>query len=151
MRRRWPYLIVAVVLLGVGAWLTSGGEAPKPYSRPDVKMPRHPDKDDRERAKNRVGVGPQPKHPDPVPPAPDAPYHRPVDPVLNAMPADVKQIAMVVEANAVRNSDLGEAMIACFTAGAPNALGRVRDAGFDPLTQLDRVSLFDNTLMLTGD
>jgi hypothetical protein len=151
MRRRWPYLIVAVVLLAVGAWLTSGGEAPRPYTRPEVKMPRKPDQEDRERAKHRVGFAPQPKHPDAPQPAPGEPYQRPTDPVLNAMPAEVKEVAMVVEANALRNSDLGEAMIACLMTGAPNALGRARDAGFDPLTQLDRVSLFDDTLMLTGD
>lgn len=152
MRRRWPYLAAAVLLLGFGAWLTSGGEAPKPSHGPEVHMPRAPDRDDRERAKSRIGA-PKREHPTPVPPPPPgAPPPRPTDPVLAAMPPDVKQVAMVVEANALRNSDLGDAMIACLTAGGGgDALWRVRDAGFDPLTQLDRISLFDDTLMLTGD
>ncbi len=149
--RRWPYLVAAALLLVAGAYLTSGGEPPKPVQWPQVKMPRRPDDDDRARAKTRVGAKPEPQHPEAVPPPPGAPPPRPTDPVLAALPPDVKEIAVVVEANALRNSDLGEAMIACFTAGAPEALSRVRDAGFDPLTQLDRVSLFDDTLMLTGD
>jgi hypothetical protein len=82
---------------------------------------------------------------------PEPPPPRPRDPVLAAMPHEVRSVAMVVEANALRNSDLGDAMVACFTAGAPGVLDEARDAGFDPLTQLDRVSVFDDTLMLTGN
>ena len=151
-RTRWPYLVAAAVLLAVGAWLTSG-EAPKPTRWPRVHMPRAPDAEDRERGKSRVGAAKaEPVQPSPVlVPVPGAPPPRPADPVLAALPREVKQVAMVVEANALRNSDLGDAMIACLTAGSPDALGRVRDAGFDPLTQLDRISLFDDTLMVTGD
>lgn len=149
-KNRWPYLIGAAVLLALGAWLTSG-EAPKPMQWPQVHMPRGPDQEDRERGRSRVGA-PQPQQPQlVVTPVPGAPPPRPADPVLSAMPAEVKQVAVVVEANALRNSDLGEAMIACLTAGSPERLGRMRDAGFDPLTQLDRISMFDETLMVTGD
>ncbi|MBL8955913.1 MAG: hypothetical protein JNK82_34380, partial [Myxococcaceae bacterium] len=143
------YLVAAVLLLVAGAYLTSGGEPPKTVQFKQVKMPRRADDEDRARAVSRVGA--QPAHPEPPPPPPGAPPPRPADPMLAALPPDVKEVAVVVEANALRNSDLGEALIACFTAGAPEALGRVRDAGFDPLTQLDRVSMFDDTLMLTGD
>jgi len=150
--RRWPYLVAAALLLAAGAYLTSGGEAPKSPQFPHVKMPRRADDEDRARARSRVGAAPQPQQPAAVPPPPPgAPPPRPADPVLAALPPDVKEVAVVVEANALRNSDLGEAMIACFTSGAPDALSRMRDAGFDPLTQLDRISMFDGTLMLTGD
>lgn len=151
-KRPWPYLVAAVVLLALGAWLTSG-EAPKPVRGPEVRMPRAPDKEDRERGKQRIGPkDPEPQQPTIVEaPVPDAPPPRPKDTVLAALPHEVKQVAVVVEANAIRNSDLGEAMIACLLADSPDSLGRVRDAGFDPLTQLDRISLFDETLMVTGD
>lgn len=148
--RRWPYLVVAAVLLAAGAWLTSGGEAPKPSVKPDVKMPRRATPDERERAASRRTLTEEPLA---QPRMPDAPPPRPRDPMLVAMPAEVKAGAVVVEANALRNSDLSEAMLACLMSGSrgPQTLGRIRDAGFDPLTQLDRVAMFDDTLMMTGD
>ncbi|MBK7865373.1 MAG: hypothetical protein IPJ65_43610 [Archangiaceae bacterium] len=149
--RRWLYLLAAAVLLAVGAWLTSGGDPPAPVSFPKVHMPRGPEKEDRERARARAQS--QPQQPKVVLEAPPgAPAPRPTDPVLAALPPQVKEVAMVVEANALRNSDLGEPLIACLTSGGGgDALALARDAGFDPLTQLDRVSMFDDTVMLTGD
>jgi hypothetical protein len=146
VKRRWPYLVAAVILLGLGAWLTSGGD-PVRIEPKDVEMPRRQTSQERKRVEERRTL--------PAPVAavvlPDQPPPRPRDPVLAAMPHEVKQLAMVVEANALRNSDLGDAMVACFMAGAPGALDEARDAGFDPLSQLDRVSLFDETLMMTGN
>jgi hypothetical protein len=146
VKRRWPYLVTAVILLGLGAWLTSGGDPVKPQPQ-EVEMPRGPTPQERKRLDERRTLAP----PLPAVVLPDQPPPRPRDPVLAAMPHEVKQLAMVVEANALRNSDLGDAMVACFMAGAPGALEEARDAGFDPLTQLDRVSLFDQTLMMTGN
>jgi hypothetical protein len=88
---------------------------------------------------------PAPIEGQPTPPPP------PRDPVLAALPSTVKTGAVVIEANAIRHSDLGDLMVQCLFTGNPEVLNGMRDAGFDPLENLDRVAVADDTLMLTGD
>ena len=47
--------------------------------------------------------------------------------------------------------DLGNLMVECVFTGCGDALAGMKDAGFDPLENLDCVAVADDALMLTGD
>jgi hypothetical protein len=126
-KRRWPWLVVAAVLFAAGAWLMAGTEEANVSSKAKISLPR------------RIAEG--------APPPP--PQIR--DPVLAAMPTEIKKGAVVIEANAIRNSDLGNLMVDCVFTGTGDMLGRMKDAGFDPLDGVDRVAVADDAMMLTGD
>jgi hypothetical protein len=78
-----------------------------------------------------------------------SPPPRPRDPLLTALPASVDRFAVVIEASAIRNSPIGDQLIDCLF-GEPK-LARFRDAGFDPLTQIDRIAVADDAVFITGD
>lgn len=148
-RARWPWLLVAALLLVLAAWLATGSE-PKLEDKPElVKLPRHMEEPDWQRAHKRDVL--------PVPalaPQQKAPEGRAAvrDPLLRALPSKVERAAVVVEANAIRNSDLGNLLVECAFAGDDQrGLEWMRDAGFDPLKDLDRIAVSDGTVMLTGN
>jgi hypothetical protein len=68
------------------------------------------------------------------------------------MPKAVKQVAMVVEANALRHSPVGELMLDCFVGTAQdNEFSRLRSkTGLDVLEDLDRVAVADQSLLMSG-
>ena len=146
-KRRWPWLLVAAFLLGAAAWLMLGAEPPEPV-RARVSLPRRMSHDERERNDARQTWLPLVQLDDAG--LPLAPTERPKDPVLAAFPKEVKYAAVVVEANAIRNSDIGDLLIDCMFGGRPEVMSSFRDAGFDPLTAIDRVSMADNTLLVSG-
>lgn len=141
----WVWLVVAVLLLVAGAWLMRGAEPPERPPPPPVRLPTRMSGAERERAENRRVWVP--------PPAPDAGAlapARPKDPVLALMPAEVKRGAVVAEFNAIMNSELGGLMADCFF-GEGEFLNELRDAGLDPVKQIDRVAMIDDSLVVTGD
>lgn len=147
--RRWPWLLAAVLLFGAAAWLMAGSEGEKAEKKDKVSIPRYMTSDERKRNAERRTLPQLPPPPlvegqKPQPPPPR-------DPVLAAMPSTVKNGAVVIEANAIRHSDLGDLMVECVFTGSGDVLGSMRDAGFDPLENLDRFAIADSTLMLTGD
>lgn len=145
-RRRWPWLVVAALLFALAAWLMAGSEGERPDPADKITLPRSMTHEESRRAEKRRTM------PEPVAVVGQPPRRaQPRDPLLAAMPAEVKNGAMVIEANAIRNSDLGNLMVECMFTGEGDALGRMKDAGFDPLTNLDRVAIADDSLMLTGD
>jgi len=146
---RWPWLVVAALLFAAGAWLMSGSETEKLKKEKKITLPRFMTHDERKRNTGRqtIPVLPLPAGPEGAPPPPAQIR----DPVLAAMPTSVKSGAVVIEANAIRNSDLGNLMIECVFTGQADTLERMKDAGFDPLNSLDRVAVADDALMLTGD
>lgn len=147
-RRRWPWLVGAALLLLVGGWLMLSTEPPLPTPWPDVRLPRQATRDELKRNSARLSWVPVPVQGDAgllVPPA------RPRDPVMAALPPEVKTAAVVIEANAIRNSELGDLLVGCLFAGDDRILPALRDAGLDPLSQVDRVAIADDTLLVTGD
>jgi hypothetical protein len=83
---------------------------------------------------------------------PPPPRPTPRDPLLVAMPPTVKKAAIVVEANAIRHSPVGELLLDCFvgTRGSEE-LGRLRSkTGLDVLEDVDRVAMADQTMLLSG-
>lgn len=145
--RRWGWLAAALLLFGGAALLMSFASAPK-APPPRVNMPRHMDAEGLQRAMRRRTL-----------PAPELPTaeasqndERPrlTDPVLRAMPAEVKKAAIVLEANAIRYSPVGKLLIACFMGSGMKVDDLKQKMGIDPLTDLDRISAFDNTFVFSG-
>lgn len=149
-RRRWPWLLAAALLLAAGGWLMLSTEPPLPLEGPPVSLPRHITHEEATRNYGRRSWFP--------PVAVDdaglmlAPPPTPRDPVMAALPSEVKKAAIVIEANAIRNSELGDLLVDCMFAGDdPMLLPTLRDAGLDPLTQIDRIAVADKTLIVSGD
>ncbi|MGA9523011.1 MAG: hypothetical protein WBV82_16200 [Myxococcaceae bacterium] len=149
--RRWPWLMAALVLLGAGAWLMSREDPERPEpARERVSMPRKMRNPERQRAQERrtlVVPAPDPT-PGEAPPPPPALR----DPVLAALPSKIERAAVVIEANALRHSPVGELLVDCMTSfDGGRRLQQVRDeTGVDPLEDLDRVAFADGTLILSG-
>jgi hypothetical protein len=150
-KRRWPWLAAAAALFVGAALLMSIGAAPRALP-PQVKLPRNMDRAARERLERRktlprfvVAGGPAEQ-----PSGNDEP--RPLlDPVIAAMPATVKHAAVVIEANALRYSPVGKLFIDCFVANEGAQLEKLKaESGLDPLNDVDRVSVIDDTVLVTG-
>lgn len=152
-RRRWPWLVAAVLLVGVASLLMRVGEgAPPPRPTWDrIDIPRRARSADWERQEKRQVL------PDVLPPVvPEGqpqPPARPKDPVLAGLGSGFKKGAYVIEANAIRNSPVGQLLIDCITSeDEGEGLAQFRTlTGLDPLTDLDRVGVIDDTVIFSGN
>lgn len=150
-RRRFPvlWLVLAAVLLGLGAWLMRGAEPPDREKVDPVNLPTRMTRAERERGEERRTWLPFI--------APDAGViaepQRPRDPVLAMMPSEVKRGAVVAEFNAILNSELGGKLTDCLFGDAESAslLQDLRDAGMDPTSKIDRVAMIDDSVVVSGD
>ena len=147
-KRRWPWLVVAALLFAAAAWLMAGSEGEKTNKDKKVSLPRYMTNDERKRNADRQTM---PVIAAVIAEGAKAPPPQIRDPVLAAMPTEIKSGAVVIEANAIRNSELGNLMVECVFTGQGDVLAKMKDAGFDPLENLDRVAVADDALMLTGD
>jgi hypothetical protein len=143
-KKRSPvlWLVLAAVLLALGAWLMRGAEPPERSATPEVRMPTKKTREEAKQAEARRTW---------IADAPDAGVKRATarDPMLAMMPAEVKRGAVVAEFNAIMNSDLGQKLTNClFDEGD---LTWFRDAGVDPVNGIDRVAMIDNTAVVSGD
>jgi hypothetical protein len=143
--RRIYWLALALTLFAFSALLMSWSGDAKPPA-PRVKMPDHMDRDAYDRLRRRRTL-PAPAEDQ----AAAAERPRLTDPLLRALPPHVKKGALVIEANALRYSPVGQLLIACIDGERDGGLSALKDKlGFDPLTDLDRVSVADGTLLFTG-
>jgi hypothetical protein len=147
--RRWSWPVLAVALLALSTWLMSRSNPTE--SRPrakEVSLPRHMNSASLQRARARRVLPPLPPPPDSPPPQTDEPPPR-RDPVLSALPPAPKEGLLIIEANALRHSPVGELLIDCFAPG-----GGMRELkeklGLDPLEQLDRVAVSEELVVLSG-
>ncbi|HEX9243782.1 MAG TPA: hypothetical protein VF875_15165 [Anaeromyxobacter sp.] len=86
---------------------------------------------------------------DPWAPGPQAPPRR--DPFLVALPRDPSEPLVVLEANALRHSQLGELFVDClFRAPGGDPFRELRALGFDPLKDLDRVAVSSRGVVVSG-
>jgi hypothetical protein len=150
-RRSWVWLLAAGVLFGCAAWLMSrkDPERPEPaWQR--VDLPRHMKHEDRARAQSRRLL-PELAAVPATDGAPEQPA-RPRDPVLAALPSEMKRGVVVVEANAIRHSPVGELMLECLLSRDDGAaMANLKESlGFDPLEAVDRIALADDTLVISG-
>ncbi|AEI67621.1 hypothetical protein [Corallococcus macrosporus] len=147
--RRRVWLVVAAMLFVVAAVLmfTGQGEAPTPET-PKVEFPRRMRAPERERAERRrtlvlpvqVDAGTKPER------------QRPRDPVLAALPRGEGKTAVVIEANALRHSPIGELLLDCLMRDGGKRLEELRNlSGVDPLQDLDRLVITDEGMMLSGN
>jgi len=143
-KKRCPvlWLVLAVVLLGLGAWLMRGAEPPERPETPEVRMPTKKTREEVKQAEARRTW---------IADAPDAGVKRAPakDPMLAMMPSEVKRGAVVAEFNAIMNSDLGQKLTNCLFD--EDSLTWFRDAGVDPVNGIDRVAMIDNTAVVSGD
>jgi hypothetical protein len=148
-RRRLGWLVVAVVLFGLAAVLmfTGQGEEPAPEPR-KVEFPRRMRSEERSRADRRRTYVP------PVPAGQQAPAEPqgPKDPVLAALPRGKNKTAVVIEANALRHSPIGELLMDCLLRDGGRRLQQFKDAsGVDPLQDIDRMVITDDGFILSGN
>jgi hypothetical protein len=152
--RRWPWLLAALVLLAGGSWLMSRGERMPSQKEVQVNLPRHqsPAEFERVRQRRQVPILAMPSQVAATESQVAAPRPKLRDPLLLAMPPRVKHAAVVVEANALRHSPIGELLLDCFV-GAPGSddLSKLRSkTGLDMLEDLDRVAVADQTVLVSG-
>lgn len=141
--RRLLVLPLVALLLGLAAWFMSRNEAPlNPAPAATVVFPTEMTPREQARASARR------THQLPV--TPEAPEPRaPVDPLLAILPTDPGAGAVVLEANAIRNSPLGETLLACMGGRGQLDLMRER-SGVDPLSDLDRMAITTEGVSLSG-
>jgi hypothetical protein len=151
-RIRLP-LLAAALLLGLAALLLSVAEGPRPaQARADPSFPRWLGQEEMERLRARRTL------PVSMPPAPAAaPGDEPEpprlrDPFLVALPRDPGKALVVLEANALRHSRLGELFVECVVRreGRDPFEEARREAGIDPLKDIDRVAVTPDGIILFG-
>jgi hypothetical protein len=77
---------------------------------------------------------------------------RPRDPLLAALPRGEGRTAVVIEANALRHSPIGELLLDCLMRDGGKQLDEFREkSGVDPLQDLDRLVITDEGMMLSGN
>jgi hypothetical protein len=143
------WLGVAGVLFALAAVLMFTGQGDTlPEEAPRVAFPRRMKGEERERAERRktwvmpavVDAGTVAERP------------RPRDPLLAALPRGKGKTAVVIEANALRHSPIGELLLDCLMRDGGKQLAEFREkSGVDPLQDLDRMVITDEGLMLSGN
>ncbi|WP_224241320.1 hypothetical protein [Hyalangium gracile] len=150
-RRRGTWLALAVVLLAAGAWLmfTGEGEEPEPEPPRKVVFPNRMQNNQWKRADQRR-TQLVPMQADAGVAANDKPRMR--DPLLAALPRGKGHSAVIIEANALRYSPIGELLLDCLMRDGGKRLDDFRKAsGVDPLQDLDRLAITDDGVMFSGD
>ncbi|AFE05468.1 hypothetical protein COCOR_03845 [Corallococcus coralloides DSM 2259] len=146
--RRRVWLVGALLLFAGGAVLMFTGQGDKPPAEaPDVEFPRRMRGPDLERAeKRRTWVMPA------VVDAGVAAPVKPRDPLLAALPRGPGRTAVVIEANALRYSPVGELLMDCLLRDGGKNLEQFKAmSGVDPLQDLDRLVVTDEGVILSGD
>ncbi|MBI2372441.1 MAG: hypothetical protein HYV07_00445 [Deltaproteobacteria bacterium] len=146
--RRYGWLALALVLLLLASFLMRAGEAPSfgLEDPPKVTFPRFATPEEHERSAKRRTLLTLRESQEP---GQKVTVKR--DPLMAVLPADA-DFGVVVEANAIRNSPIGEMLLACTgTAGAERIEELRNEIGFDPLADLDRVAVAGKSVMMTGN
>ncbi|MCA2979268.1 MAG: hypothetical protein INH41_02280 [Myxococcaceae bacterium] len=148
-RRSLRWLLGAAVLLALAGWVMLGAEPPPRPPPPAIALPKRMTPSEAERAETRRTWVPS-AEPIDAGQAVATPARTAIDPVLALVPEQLERGAVVAEVNAIFNSELGPMLLDCLSAGDDRLLRRMADAGFDPLTHVDRVALFDDTVVMSG-
>ncbi|TSC21633.1 hypothetical protein [Corallococcus sp. Z5C101001] len=146
--RRKVWLLGALMLFAVAAVLMFTGQGdPMPAKTPEVAFPSRMRGADLERAeKRRTWV--MPTGVDAGVAAPT----KPRDPLLAALPRGPGHTAVVIEANALRYSPVGELLMDCLLRDGGKNLEQFKAmSGVDPLKDLDRLVITDEGIILSGD
>jgi len=145
--KRFSWLLVAVVLLGLAAWLMARGDKPKRAQRDaDVEFPRF--QRDEERLRNERRRILPPARPKTDEPAPDQMLKR--DPLIVALPNDKKKSTVVFEIAGLRDSPVGKAWLDCLMKReGKRGLDKFKsDLGLNPLEDIERVAVSSAPVMI---
>jgi hypothetical protein len=150
-RRRGMWLALAVVLLAIGAGLMLSGSGEQPAPEPKkVVFPSRMQNNQWKRADARKTQVVPAKADAGVTAATEKPRMR--DPVLAALPRGKGHSAMIIEANALRYSPIGELLLNCLMRDGGRKLDEFRKAsGIDPLQDIDRLVVTDKGVVFSGD
>ncbi|WP_437648740.1 hypothetical protein [Sorangium sp. So ce362] len=144
MRHR-AWLLAAVLLLGLAAWLMArGDDKATPAKKPRVEFPRGPRGPEVERSQRRRTLPP----PREVDPSQEQKPRR--DPLLTALPTDKATSAVVFEASAIKESPAGKLWLDCLLAkmemdGFEELEG---EFGIDVLEDIDRIAASSGGLVV---
>jgi hypothetical protein len=149
-RRRRPlrWLLAAVLLFALAALLArSCGGVDEVVQRAPPELPRQLRPAEARRMERRQTL---------LPSSPQQPG-RPRDPLVSALSAPDAGTALVFEANALRNSPVGQLLLDCLELSqsgpdaGPSPLDALRSLGIDPLQDVDRVAMGDDGVVVSGD
>ncbi|WP_437954926.1 hypothetical protein WME76_25610 [Sorangium sp. So ce119] len=146
MRHR-AWLLAAVVLLGLAAWLMSRGDSKATAARkPRVEFPRYPKIPEQERNRRRLTLPPPPQ----TDPSMERQGRR--DPVLTALPTDKATSALVFEASAIKESPAGKLWLDCMLAErGMDSFDELKDElGIDVLEDIDRIAATSGGLVVVS-
>ncbi|WP_437336751.1 hypothetical protein [Sorangium sp. So ce394] len=146
MRHR-AWLLAAVLLLGLAAWLMSRGDvkATSPKKKARVEFPRGPREPELERSLRRRTLPPPALDPSAAP--------RPSrDPLLTALPTDRATSAVVFEASAIKESPAGKLWLDCMLANVEmDSFEEIEDEfGIDVLEDIDRIAATSGALVVVS-
>ncbi|WP_437726201.1 hypothetical protein [Sorangium sp. So ce861] len=146
MRHR-AWLLAAVLLLGLAAWLMSRGdvEATSP-KKPRVEFPRGPREPEFERSLRRRTLPPPPVLDPSAEPRPRR------DPLLTALPTDKATSAVVFEASAIKESPAGKLWLDCMLAKLEmDSFDELEDEfGIDVREDIDRIAATSGPLVVVS-
>ncbi|XXX79334.1 hypothetical protein WMF30_11220 [Sorangium sp. So ce134] len=146
MRHR-AWLLAAVLLLGLAAWLMTRGDgkatSPK---KARVEFPRRPREPEIERSLRRRTLPPPPE----VEPSVEAKPRR--DPLLTALPTGKATSAVVFEASAIKESPAGKLWLDCMLANLEmDSFDELKDEfGIDVLEDIDRIAAASGALVVVS-
>jgi hypothetical protein len=150
-RRPSPSLLAAgaaILLLALGAWFSGASERAAAPDRAQVTFPTHPRAGEWERIAARQTL-PARTAPTAGPSGDESPELR--DPFLRSLPIQPGDPFLVLEANALRHSRLGELFVQCILADQPEAFAEIaKETGIDPLKDVDRVAFAGRAVVVSG-
>ncbi len=146
-RRTALWLLAGVLLLVATALLTILSEGGRPArGGAAVEFPRHLRAAEYQRIERRAVLPPLPPRSGPDEPPPT----RRRDPLLAALPPGPSRAVVVLEANALRHSRLGELFLGCLGDADARMIEDLRRLGVDPLKDVDRVAVTPEGLAVSG-
>jgi hypothetical protein len=145
--RRYRFAILAVVLLVLAAYLMHGEEPEKAEARvKNVHLPRFPTPEEYQRRNARRTLVELAAENQRDPEEETAAR----DPLHEVLPYDEKEGAVIVEASAIRFSELGEKILDCLGSDTEGFKRIKEETGIDVLENLDRVGISGETMVVSG-
>ncbi|WP_437969340.1 hypothetical protein WMF04_08580 [Sorangium sp. So ce260] len=146
MRHR-AWLLAAVLLLGLAAWLMGRGDGEATSAKkPRVEFPRRPRGPEVERSHRRRTLPPPPE----ADPSVEQKPRR--DPLLTALPTGKATSAVVFEASAIKESPAGKLWLDCMLARLDmDSFDDLEDElGIDVLEDIDRIAAASGSLVVAS-
>jgi hypothetical protein len=144
------WLVLAGLLFLLAAILMVSGQGEEEVAEaPKVDFPRRLRPQEAERVeRRRTYLAPADAGVAAVASEPVAPR----DPLLAALPRGEGKTAVIIEANAIRHSPIGEMLLECLMNQGGEGLGRFQETtGINPLEDLDRLVITDDGLIVSGN